>query len=293
MLALGRVSNLPTCVSNVLVGVGVAATGLEQAWSAPVLICLASVVLLYVGGMALNDVVDAPRDAVERANRPIPRGDISRAAAFGLAGAALAAGFLLSFRLGPPAVVTCATLLATIVLYDLLHKPFVWAAPLMGACRALVYFYATVTLNCGLDWERMTPAALAVFVYVTLVTLAARNEARVGARGPILVAIPLMLVSIAPMLWLRPSAWRYAAIAGAVMVCWQCYLLWIARSARRAPHTTDGGAPKAARVIGGWVAGIALLDAWLLALLDQPQLAGVALLCFAACILAQQRVAGS
>ncbi|MCA9242313.1 MAG: UbiA family prenyltransferase [Phycisphaerales bacterium] len=292
MLALGRVSNLPTCVSNVLVGVGVAAGDMSQAWSTPVLICLLSVVLLYVGGMVLNDAVDAPRDAIERANRPIPRGDISRTTAFWIAGVLLVGGFGLSLLLGPPAVVTCATLVAAIVAYDVLHKRFAWATPLMGICRALVYFYATVTISCGFDWLRMTPAALAILAYVTLVTIAARREAKPGARGPTGVAALLMAVSLAPAIWLRPASWRHALIAAAVLVSWQLYLVWIARSALSSP-VAAGAPPRAARVIGGWVAGISLLDAWLLALLGSPQLTGAALVCFAMSLIAQQRVAGS
>ena len=61
-LELGRVSNLPTVLSNVLtgsvLGAGHLAWGAGQ-WVAPGVAALASV-LFYVGGMFLNDAFDAP-----------------------------------------------------------------------------------------------------------------------------------------------------------------------------------------------------------------------------------------
>ena len=74
---LGRVSNLPTCITNVLVG---CAVGAEAASLRPLTVAavIGGIGLLYVGGMALNDVVDAKIDGKERPKRPIPSGRISR-----------------------------------------------------------------------------------------------------------------------------------------------------------------------------------------------------------------------
>ncbi len=88
---LGRVSNLPTCVTNVLVGCAVGAGAASMpAWT--VLAAIGGVGLLYVGGMALNDAVDAKIDRQERPNRPIPSGRISRRAAYAFAVANAAIG---------------------------------------------------------------------------------------------------------------------------------------------------------------------------------------------------------
>ena len=76
ILRLGRVSNLPTVWTNALAGAALAAGGAPDlatvAWAALAL------TLFYEGGMWLNDAFDAEIDARERANRPIPNGEIGR-----------------------------------------------------------------------------------------------------------------------------------------------------------------------------------------------------------------------
>ena len=86
---LARVSNLPTTFTNVLVGCAIGSFGLpprgtgglgDFPWIKLPVVWLA-IACLYTAGMALNDVIDAPIDAMERPNRPIPSGRISRRAA--------------------------------------------------------------------------------------------------------------------------------------------------------------------------------------------------------------------
>ena len=74
-----RVSNALTVVTN-----GLAATALGTLVSPDPTNVLAAIppilgiVLLYLGGMTLNDVIDVTIDTRERAGRPIPSGRISR-----------------------------------------------------------------------------------------------------------------------------------------------------------------------------------------------------------------------
>ena len=76
ILILGRVSNLPTVWSNVVVGwlIGGGLFG----W--PILWIVVGVSLLYWGGMTLNDAFDAKWDRENAPERPIPSGAISRPA---------------------------------------------------------------------------------------------------------------------------------------------------------------------------------------------------------------------
>jgi len=83
MLAWLRLMRLPavfTAISNVLCGCFISSPD-----QAPPLSQLGLLVLttagLYLGGMVLNDVFDAALDALERPERPIPSGRISRRAA--------------------------------------------------------------------------------------------------------------------------------------------------------------------------------------------------------------------
>ena len=79
-LELSRISNLPTCFTNVLVGVAIGAGPGALPWGRAALLS-GAIGLMYVSGMALNDVVDVERDRGQRPDRPIPSGRISRAAA--------------------------------------------------------------------------------------------------------------------------------------------------------------------------------------------------------------------
>ena len=97
-LELARVSNLPTCVSNVLVGAAIGGVTCEIAWPAVGIVAVA-VMLLYVGGMALNDVVDYRIALRQRPRRRIPSGRIPLRTAAAAALACRAAGAR------PPAVV--------------------------------------------------------------------------------------------------------------------------------------------------------------------------------------------
>ena len=95
-LRLGRISNLPTVWTNVLVGVMLGGGSLADSRLALLMVALS---LFYVGGMFLNDAFDRDFDAKHRPERPIPSGQVSAHEVFiagfgllalGMAGVALA-----------------------------------------------------------------------------------------------------------------------------------------------------------------------------------------------------------
>ena len=81
---LARISNLPTCLSNVLVGCAIGAAAGRAVLGVGTVAGLAvGIALLYIAGMALNGAADIEVDRAERPQRPIPSGRISlRAALF-------------------------------------------------------------------------------------------------------------------------------------------------------------------------------------------------------------------
>lgn len=86
----------------------------------------------YLFGMALNDVVDLPADRINRPERPLPQGEISRNWAIAVCGL-LALAAWISLPTG-----SLAGLLLLIVLYTRIKQVQLWAgAGLMAACRAL------------------------------------------------------------------------------------------------------------------------------------------------------------
>ena len=74
-----RAANVFTAISNVIAGFLL----VQGDWQpiGPLLLLMLASALLYEAGMVLNDVCDAELDAVERPERPIPSGRISRHAA--------------------------------------------------------------------------------------------------------------------------------------------------------------------------------------------------------------------
>ena len=104
LLILSRGSNLPTVWSNCLAAWWLGGGG--HVWGLPVLLLGAS--LLYIGGMFLNDAVDANFDRQHRRERPIPSGQVSERSVWGISAGLLATGAILVIALGvlpvqPPA----------------------------------------------------------------------------------------------------------------------------------------------------------------------------------------------
>ncbi len=135
-----RIGNAPTAASNVIAGFLIA-QGDWQPWGMLAGLVLASV-LLYEAGMVLNDVYDAETDAIERPERPIPAGKISRRAAMIVGWALLALGLLaagavsLCQHSSVPIAVGLVLAMA-IVGYDLGLKNTALGPWTMGACRWL------------------------------------------------------------------------------------------------------------------------------------------------------------
>ena len=82
-LQLMRIPTVFTALSNILCGYLIThkLTTAELPQQTDLWLLLISSTGLYLGGMVLNDVFDAALDAIERPERPIPSGRISRRAA--------------------------------------------------------------------------------------------------------------------------------------------------------------------------------------------------------------------
>lgn len=92
-----------------------------------------SVALVYLYGMACNDLVDAARDREQRPERPIPAGEIDKTAAVGLCFMLGCTAYLL--HPGLPLL----ALLGLVTLYNFLKNAGVWLGGLlMSTCRMSV-----------------------------------------------------------------------------------------------------------------------------------------------------------
>lgn len=276
-LVLGRVSNLPTVWTNALAGAVLA--GGDGNMLVNVLLCGIALTLFYEGGMWLNDAFDAEIDAQERANRPIPNGEISVRAVFFGGFAMLGAGVLVSLLIGAQAGLAGICLAVAIVLYDWLHKKVSFGPVLMGATRFFSYVLAAMAM--GVLTGSALLGALGLFAYIIGLTYAAKQEAydRIGSAWPLAVlAVPLVyalsLIGAEPV----------------VLVFWFGLAGVVAWALNRLFRRQAGDVPKAVVTM---IAGICLYDAALIASTGALGLAVLAVLGFFATLYLQRVAAGT
>ena len=280
-LELARLSNAPTLVSNVLVGASIAGLGAGIPWAAAIAVG-AAVILFYVGGMAMNDVVDRDIDRQQNPGRPIPSGRITVRGAATFAVACLVVGVGLAALAGPPALLLSLLLITAIVMYNRFHKAAAVSVVLMGVCRGLVYVMAAATAWPP-DQIVTTTLAGAITAYIALVSVVARVETGTTLDGRRWTGAALVAVATAPIAVVRPETWTWAVVAAIVVTAW---LLRVSRHALARP-------PRIRLAVSGWLAGICLLDGLYLTLLERPGLAGVALGCFVVTTAAHRRILGT
>lgn len=256
-LRLGRISNLPTVWTNVLVGVMLAGGSLADPRMALLLLALS---LFYVGGMFLNDAFDHGFDAKHRPERPIPSGQVSAREVFvagfgllalGMAGVALAS----RSRSGIPpwpALASSTALAAAIVFYDAHHKDNPLSPLIMGLCRILVVLTAAFTVTTTLP-AAVLLAAGALLCHLIGLTYIAKQEHldRIGSLWPLcFLAVPvaygLVLALSAPAVW-------------APLTLYACVLVYSLNLLRRRGR---GDVPRAVVTL---IAGMSVLDSMMLA----------------------------
>nr|WP_240898274.1 UbiA family prenyltransferase [Agromyces luteolus] len=158
-------------------------------------------VLLYWGGMALNDAADAELDRVERPERPIPSGRVSRRAAIATAGGLTIAGIAVAGLTGGRTSLAVALPLAgSIWAYDLAAKRGALGPLVMAACRGL-----DVLLGAGADGAAAaTRPALVMAAHTASVTALARGE--VHGTHPAVASVAAASTAGSALAAVRPRA---------------------------------------------------------------------------------------
>ena len=256
-LRLGRISNLPTVWTNVMVGALLAGGGLVDA-RLPILMLALS--LFYVGGMFLNDAFDREFDARHRPDRPIPSGQVSARQVFAIGFGLLAAGFVgvaIASRgsdglPGWRALASAVALAAAIVFYDAHHKGNPLSPLVMGLCRVFVVLTAAWAVTTALP-PPVALAATALLCHLIGLTYIAKQEhlARVGNLWPLaFLALPVTYGVVLALT--APAAWLPLALYAALL------LYALGRLRRRGP----GDVPRAVVTL---IAGMSVLDGVVLA----------------------------
>ena len=284
-LRLGRVSNLPTVWTNTLAGIVLAGGQAGDPRTGPLMLALS---LFYVAGMYLNDAYDAEFDARERPERPIPSGRVSADTVFTAGFAMMALGLALlawagygvagGTELAP--VMGGLGLGAAIVLYNRRHKDNPLSPVLMALCRVLVYVTAGLAVVPDLPTSLWLGASL-LLCYLIGLTYVAKQE----TLGEVRNLWPLLFLAV-PAVYAIAGALESPTVAvlAAGFVLWVGVALWFLR--RRRP----GDVPRA---VVSLIAGIALLDAVLIAEAGDEGIAWLAVLGFLLTLALQRTVPGT
>ncbi|MDQ2090838.1 UbiA family prenyltransferase [Marimonas arenosa] len=274
-LKLGRVSNLPTVWTNAIAGAVLA--GLPSFGT--IVIVAVALTLFYVGGMWLNDAFDAEIDAREKANRPIPMGEVAVGTVFAGGFAMLGLGIVLAFAMGVAAGLAGLCLAALVVLYDWLHKRTVLSPVIMGGTRFFCYVLAALAVGAVTGWVIL--GALGLLAYTAGLTYAAKQEAydRLDRAWPLAVlALPVIY------------ALTQTSADIVALLIWAGLLAVVLLALRLLFRRAKGDVPKAVVTM---IAGMSLYDATLIAGAGYTALALLAVAGFALTLYLQRVVSGT
>lgn len=219
-LRLTRPANLVTAVADVLAGMAIAGyLNIPDAAPAPVgWLCL-STIGLYGGGVVFNDVFDADLDAIERPERPIPSGKVSRTMAAIWGTSLLLVGILAAFRVNQTAGLLAVGIAIAALVYDRWGKHHNWLGPLnMGLCRGL-----NLLLGVSVLPEQVQPwawVALVPIAYIAAITAISRGEVHGGDTRTLRLAGLLyagVIATLAAIAYVRnqlPTALLFLAYFG-------------------------------------------------------------------------------
>lgn len=168
----------------------------------------AASVCLYSAGMALNDWADADLDALERPERPIPSGRISRDRALAVGVGLTALGVGAAFAAGRRSGLVSVALAGALWAYDTVFKPTAAGPVVMAVCRGLDVMMGAA----GPGWRSALVPAGAVAAHTVAVTAISRGEVDGSTASTGRVAVATSVAVAASGLLGRSN--RSAAVLG-------------------------------------------------------------------------------
>ncbi|MFM7540762.1 MAG: UbiA family prenyltransferase [Planctomycetota bacterium] len=214
-----RLPNLPSPLADIALG------ALAAGWPAdplPVVFLALASMAIYAAGMVLNDYFDVSEDCLQRPERPLPRGDISRRDA-GIAGhLLLGAGLVFATVSGrflggddPTPGRVAMGLIATVWVYNARAKRTIMGPFVMGACRGLnVLLGSSVAGESGLSAAWLPSAAC--FLYIAGLTWFARNDGGRSQRWQLAASAAVVAVSLGLTAWTLAVRGNWVPVAAVV-----------------------------------------------------------------------------
>ena len=257
-----RIPTVFTAISNILCGYLIThqLKTAELSQQTDLWLLLISSAGLYLGGMVLNDVFDAKLDAIERPERPIPSGRISRKAA-GIFGALLMIiGTACAAAVGQGSLLIAVLIVVAVLLYDGYLKSTISAPLGMGTCRFLNLMLGASAAGTITSVWQTTPMTVAagLGIYIIGVTGFAKNEAGKSSSIGLFAGVAVMLCGIGLDAWLVTTSGTKDAIPGCQMALLILGLNVLLRAATVVSNPQPG---RIQRTVGLMLLCIIFLDA--------------------------------
>jgi len=210
-LRLMRPANVVTAVADVLAGMAIAGyffqvasestglnTGLQVSLLPVILLCI-STIGLYSGGIILNDVFDAELDKIERPERPIPSGLVSKKAATIFGGIFFFIGIFSAGLYNVNSQYLAVAIMVCCLIYNRFLKHNTILGPLnMGLCRGLNLLLGISIIPSEIQhWWFL---AIVPIIYIAAITMISRGEVHGGNKKTLYYAAVMYVLVIAAIL---------------------------------------------------------------------------------------------
>ena len=238
-LELIRLPAVFTAPADVLMGAAlIGSMGIP--FAIPDLVCLvAASILVYCAGMATNDLFDQRVDAVERPERPLPSGRLSRLNAWILVGSCQVGALILASYVGQISAFAIGATIISTYLYNSSMKATPIGPLIMGGCRfcnGCIGLSVAGMAAANHELVLLVPGLVAL--YVAVLTWIARYETHGDDTGTVYVLLVVqVLIALGPVstmligdltvaswhvafgllgpLWLLPNLFKFRGTIGA------------------------------------------------------------------------------
>jgi 4-hydroxybenzoate polyprenyltransferase len=192
-----------TSVADVLAGIAISGSFAISTWESlqlPVILLCISTIGLYSGGIIFNDVYDADLDKVERPERPIPSGLISKKAATIFGVVFFFIGISAANLFSNTTAVLAVSIMIACLTYNRWAKHHSILGPLnMGLCRGLNLLLGVSIISTQVQqWWFL---ALVPIIYIAAITMISRGEVHGGSKKMLYFAAVLYAIVIASILF--------------------------------------------------------------------------------------------
>lgn len=192
-LTLMRPANIVTAVADILAGAaigGIVLFSLSNVQITHALLLIISTIGLYGGGVVLNDYFDADLDQIERPERPIPSGKISKLHAFIFGFSLLTIGVISASFVSIMSGQIALYVVFFVLIYDKYAKHNVLMGPLfMGLCRG-----GNLLLGISINSNALQSywfMAIIPVVFIAAITLTSQGEVKGSNRVNLILALTM------------------------------------------------------------------------------------------------------